>query len=258
MTNTATETRSVVVEREMPFPPEKIWRALTQPHLIEEWLMKNDFKPVVGHRFNLRATGALSTVRSWRSSRTKRCPTRGARLWSRECRHLDAHPNEHGDPPAHGAVGLPAGSAAGLPGRQVRVAAVLCEPGAGLGADRLKVCRVPFRSSSKEVPLNWNKWIWQIHRWLSIIFTATVIANFVTMARRTSRLGGLLGAAAALLAAVHRPVHVRAAVCRQVAQRATHGLNIPFGVEVTAVLERTQWPARRPSNRPRFSERPGN
>jgi uncharacterized protein YndB with AHSA1/START domain len=47
-------TRSVVVEREVPFPPEKIWRALTQPHLIEEWLMKNDFKPVVDHRFNLR------------------------------------------------------------------------------------------------------------------------------------------------------------------------------------------------------------
>ena len=44
---------SVVVERELPFPPEKVWRALTQPHLIEEWLMKNDFEPVVGHNFNL-------------------------------------------------------------------------------------------------------------------------------------------------------------------------------------------------------------
>jgi uncharacterized protein YndB with AHSA1/START domain len=55
MTNTAIETRSVIVEREIPHPPEKIWRALTQPHLIEEWLMKNDFKPVVGHRFDLRA-----------------------------------------------------------------------------------------------------------------------------------------------------------------------------------------------------------
>jgi uncharacterized protein YndB with AHSA1/START domain len=50
------ETRSVVVERDFPFPPEKIWRALTQPHLIEEWLMKNDFMPVVGRRFNLRRT----------------------------------------------------------------------------------------------------------------------------------------------------------------------------------------------------------
>jgi len=48
------EKRSVVVERELAHAPEKIWRALTQPHLIEEWLMKNDFKPVVGHRFNLR------------------------------------------------------------------------------------------------------------------------------------------------------------------------------------------------------------
>ncbi len=48
------ETRSVIVEREIPFPPEKIWRALTQPHLIEEWLMKNDFMPVMDHRFSLR------------------------------------------------------------------------------------------------------------------------------------------------------------------------------------------------------------
>jgi uncharacterized protein YndB with AHSA1/START domain len=54
MREPATETRSVVVEREFAFPPERLWRALTQPHLIEEWLMKNDFKPAVGHQFNLR------------------------------------------------------------------------------------------------------------------------------------------------------------------------------------------------------------
>ena len=36
MTNTATEALSVVVEREIPYPPEKIWRALTQPHLMSE------------------------------------------------------------------------------------------------------------------------------------------------------------------------------------------------------------------------------
>ena len=55
MTEPSSEALSVVVERELPFPPEKIWRALTQSHLIEEWLMKNDFKPVLDHRFNLRA-----------------------------------------------------------------------------------------------------------------------------------------------------------------------------------------------------------
>jgi len=54
MNENADETLSVTVEREFPHPPGKVWRALTQPHLIEEWLMKNDFKPTVGHRFNLR------------------------------------------------------------------------------------------------------------------------------------------------------------------------------------------------------------
>jgi uncharacterized protein YndB with AHSA1/START domain len=48
------ETLSVVVERDLPYPAEKIWRALTQPHLIEDWLMKNDFTPAVGHHFTLR------------------------------------------------------------------------------------------------------------------------------------------------------------------------------------------------------------
>ena len=50
----APQTRTVVVERELAAPPEKLWRALTQPHLLEEWLMKSDFQPVSGHRFNLR------------------------------------------------------------------------------------------------------------------------------------------------------------------------------------------------------------
>ena len=49
-------TRSLVIEREMPHSPEKIWRALTQGPLIAEWLMTNDFQPVVGHRFQFRAT----------------------------------------------------------------------------------------------------------------------------------------------------------------------------------------------------------
>lgn len=46
-------TQTVTVEREFPHPPERLWRALTQPHLIAEWLMKNDFVAEVGHRFHL-------------------------------------------------------------------------------------------------------------------------------------------------------------------------------------------------------------
>lgn len=55
MTDSSTETRAVIVERELPHSPEKIWRALTQPHLIEQWLMKTAFKPEVGHRFQFSA-----------------------------------------------------------------------------------------------------------------------------------------------------------------------------------------------------------
>jgi uncharacterized protein YndB with AHSA1/START domain len=54
MTEAAPEMCSVIIEQNFPHSPEKLWRALTQPHLIEEWLMKNDFNPAVGHRFNLR------------------------------------------------------------------------------------------------------------------------------------------------------------------------------------------------------------
>ena len=52
---TASNLRSIVVERAMPHPPEKIWRALTQSAMIARFLMGDDFEPVVGHRFNFRA-----------------------------------------------------------------------------------------------------------------------------------------------------------------------------------------------------------
>ena len=55
MNDTSLQTRTVTVEREFAHPPEKIWRALTQPHLIEAWLMKNDFVPALKHRFKLSA-----------------------------------------------------------------------------------------------------------------------------------------------------------------------------------------------------------
>ena len=48
--------RSLVIEKELPYPPGKIWRALTEGSLIKEWLMDNDLEPVVGHRFKFRAT----------------------------------------------------------------------------------------------------------------------------------------------------------------------------------------------------------
>jgi uncharacterized protein YndB with AHSA1/START domain len=46
----ATSTGTIVVERQLTHPPEKVWRALTQSQLLKAWLMDNDFQPVVGHR----------------------------------------------------------------------------------------------------------------------------------------------------------------------------------------------------------------
>ena len=51
-----TTTRTLTIEKELPHPPEKVWRALTEGPLMQQWLMDNDFQPVVGHRFQFRST----------------------------------------------------------------------------------------------------------------------------------------------------------------------------------------------------------
>lgn len=51
MTDSRDETRSVVIERELRHLPEKVWRALTRPELIADWLMECDFRPEIDHRF---------------------------------------------------------------------------------------------------------------------------------------------------------------------------------------------------------------
>ncbi len=47
-------TRTVAIERVFPHPLEKVWRALTESPLIAQWLMKNDFEPETGRKFQFR------------------------------------------------------------------------------------------------------------------------------------------------------------------------------------------------------------
>ena len=35
-------------------PPDRVWEYLTKSELMEQWLMKNDFLPVIGHDFQFR------------------------------------------------------------------------------------------------------------------------------------------------------------------------------------------------------------
>ena len=57
MNDTATTAAptSIVVDYDLTAAPATVWRALTESSLISSWLMQNDFQPVVGHRFTLRA-----------------------------------------------------------------------------------------------------------------------------------------------------------------------------------------------------------
>lgn len=46
------------VEYDLSAPPEKVWRALTEPKLLERWLFPNNIVPMVGQRFAFHTTSA--------------------------------------------------------------------------------------------------------------------------------------------------------------------------------------------------------
>jgi uncharacterized protein YndB with AHSA1/START domain len=50
-----TETQTISIEYDLPHPPAKVWRALTEPELLAKWIMANDMQPLVGHAFTFRA-----------------------------------------------------------------------------------------------------------------------------------------------------------------------------------------------------------
>ncbi len=71
--NRSTEpTRSVVIERTFAHAPEKLWRALTEPALLAQWLLKNDFAPEIGREFQFRN----EPVGGWDGHRCKVCAIR--------------------------------------------------------------------------------------------------------------------------------------------------------------------------------------
>lgn len=43
--------KSILLEFDLPHPPAKVWRALTEPELLARWLLKSDFAPIVGRAF---------------------------------------------------------------------------------------------------------------------------------------------------------------------------------------------------------------
>lgn len=58
MTQAETCKPNLVFERDIRHPPERVWQALTDPALLRSWLMENDFRAELGHRFQFRAAPA--------------------------------------------------------------------------------------------------------------------------------------------------------------------------------------------------------
>ncbi len=50
--------KDIKLEAFYPYPPERVWRAMTDAQALAKWLMPNDFEPRVGHRFQFRAKPA--------------------------------------------------------------------------------------------------------------------------------------------------------------------------------------------------------
>jgi hypothetical protein len=61
--------------------------------------------------------------------------------------------------------------------------AVLRKAGRARGAGGLNRRITRRLIYKKEVLLNWNNWIRQVHRWLSMAFTVAVIGNIIAMAQ---------------------------------------------------------------------------
>jgi hypothetical protein len=124
---------SIVVDYPLNEPPAQIWRALTEPKLLAQWLMENDIQPIVGHKFNFRSKpmadwDASSTARFSKSIRraSSSTPGRGHRKrWQPrpKARHYgDLDPDSHRHRRNSAAPRPPR-----LPGRRLRL------PGHGPG-----------------------------------------------------------------------------------------------------------------------------
>ena len=230
------DTQSVVVEREFAHPPEKLWRALTQPHLLEAWLMKNDFAAAPGHRFKLRGDwggvidGEVLAVEPHRTlSYAWDFRERQSRAGPAQRRDVHADADALGHAVAHGAGRLPPRAETGPRRRAVRLGAVP------------RPARRGFAKRLKEVDVFLGKPLRQWHRWLGIVFTATVAANFLARIWGEPPAWITYCAAGALVpAAVHRTLSVRPALSRPAREPSTRCLDLlpPPRVEIDAEQRR--------------------
>lgn len=58
---TVENLQAIEVDQFFSHPPAKVWRALTTPALMGQWLMPNDFEPTIGHHFTFQTRPVAQT-----------------------------------------------------------------------------------------------------------------------------------------------------------------------------------------------------
>ena len=171
---TTAATRTVVIEKEFPHPPEKVWRALTEGSLIKEWLMDNDFQPVVGHKFSFRST----PVPNWNGiidcevlvvEPNKKLSYTWGYVRARERRLLDVGPDKTGTLVRMEHSGFRFRSRGRLQGRDLRLAELHRWPGTSCR-------RAPITSASKgDLTMSVDVPKRSIFRWIHIIVSIPIL-----------------------------------------------------------------------------------
>lgn len=54
--------KSIELKRFYPYPPAVVWQAVATAEALSQWLMKTDFEPIVGQKFQFRA----EPMKGWR------------------------------------------------------------------------------------------------------------------------------------------------------------------------------------------------
>ncbi len=50
---------TIILDTALDAPPERVWRALTEPDVLAKWLAPNDIRAIAGERFTLKPGGAV-------------------------------------------------------------------------------------------------------------------------------------------------------------------------------------------------------
>ncbi len=228
------QTNALSFEFDLTHKPEKVWRALTDPELLTEWLFAgNRLEVGTRDRVHLQDTAVprLGRNRELQDARN-RVPQEtqlrvDSRRNARHGRYVHFDPHRHGNAAFASSVGIQAGSKAELWWCTLRLEDDGRQAHRRAGQGRVSLLSLFSTLTHQEIKIM-NQFTRQLHRWVSVAFTLCVIANFVAMGmgdvQPPASVHYVFATVAPVFAVPYRRVPVRVALSRQVASQVTTGL----------------------------------